>query len=167
MTREQFERWRDFALRMARTVYPATMRSPSRKWIVEQVGEFLDRLDGNGDVPAIVDWDGSHGSVIVTDEMSRFEHDLMPWCVERIEDDEEHEDARERWWGPVRCCVRAGLDLASAPSAGVVGFTIGDLRRMYPEGLPVWIAGGFHSPRGGKISPRRIARLPDSEPVWL
>ncbi len=62
---------------------------------------------------------------------------------------------------------RAGLDMASEPSAGVVGFTIGDLRRMYPEGLPEWIAGGFHGPRGGRVSPRTVAKLPDSTAVWL
>ncbi len=45
----------------------------------------------------------------------------------------------EQYGGPVRCCIRAGLDMASAPSAGVVGFTAGDLRRMFPEGVPEWV----------------------------
>ena len=49
MTDEQFQRWKDFALRMARTCYPATMRAPSRKWIVDRVEEFtralVDALD--------------------------------------------------------------------------------------------------------------------------
>lgn len=46
----------------------------------------------------------------------------------------------QQWGGPVHCCIRAGLDCASAPSAGVLGFTAGDLRRMYPEGVPDWIS---------------------------
>lgn len=173
MTSEQFERWKDFALRMARVCYSATMRAPSRKWIIEQVTEFLDRIEGNGDVPMVTSWDGVYsrdGYVCVSDEMSRFEWDRLPWRVKQLEHDEKHgefEEALERWFGPVNCCVRAGLDIAAEPSAGVVGFTIGDLRRMYPEGLPDWIVGGFHGKRGRPVSPKTIARLKDDEPVWL
>ncbi len=50
-----------------------------------------------------------------------------------------YEQWQEQWAGPVRCCIRAGLDFASSPSAGVIGFTAGDLRRMYPEGVPNWV----------------------------
>ena len=50
-----------------------------------------------------------------------------------------HEQWQDQWGGPVHCCIRAGLDFASAPSAGVIGFTAGDLRRMYPEGVPDWV----------------------------
>jgi hypothetical protein len=45
----------------------------------------------------------------------------------------------EQWFGPVHCCVRAGIDFASEPSAGVVGFTAGDVRRMWPDGVPDWV----------------------------
>ena len=44
----------------------------------------------------------------------------------------------DQWGGPVCCCIRAGLDMACGPSAGVLGFTAGDLRRMFPEGVPDW-----------------------------
>jgi len=44
-----------------------------------------------------------------------------------------------QWFGPVRCCIRAGVDMACEPSAGVIGFSAGDVRRMYPEGVPDWV----------------------------
>lgn len=47
-------------------------------------------------------------------------------------------DWSERYFGPVGCCIRAGLDMACEPSAGVIGFSAGDIRRMYPEGVPEW-----------------------------
>lgn len=46
----------------------------------------------------------------------------------------------DQWADPVKACLRAGLDIASAPSAGVCGFTAGHIRRMYPEGVPEWVA---------------------------
>jgi hypothetical protein len=59
----------------------------------------------------------------------------------RCDDIEDHyyEQWDMQWGDQVRCCLRAGLDFASAPSAGVIGFTAGDLRRMYPEGVPDWV----------------------------
>jgi len=32
--------------------------------------------------------------------------------------------------------------MAVSPSAGVLGFTAGELRKMYPEGVPDWVTGG-------------------------
>ena len=49
---------------------------------------------------------------------------------------------RELYLSPVACCVRAGFDCAVKPSMGVLGFTAGDIRRMYPEGLPDWVTNG-------------------------
>jgi hypothetical protein len=49
------------------------------------------------------------------------------------------EQWEDQWGNPIRCCVRAGLDVASSPSAGVVGFSAGDVRTMYPEGVPSWV----------------------------
>ena len=50
------------------------------------------------------------------------------------------------------------LDVASEPSAGVVGFTVGDLRKMYPEGIPQWIQDGYESD---------LSAAKDSDPIWL
>ena len=175
MTKEQFERWRDFALRMAKTCYSGKLRLPSRKWIIERVTEFLDDMEAY--YPRIKDWDsrwtdaGPREYPCVSDSMIEFEWNRMPWSVRRLDDGGENADAfteaRDRWFGPVNCCVRAGLDMASAPSAGVVGFTLGDLRKMYHEGIPEWIAEGFRDNRGKPYTGKRLARLSDREGVWL
>lgn len=171
MTHEQYDRWKDFAVRMARTCFRGH-REPDSRWIVEVVEDFFDGLDKH-DVPCIVSWDNSaeypegspyrrhepyghhwakpHG---VGDMMTEFLDDYRghaPACdpcreyendepcrCEDIEDNY-YEQWDDRWGGPVHCCIRAGLDCASAPSAGVLGFTAGDLRMMYPEGVPDWV----------------------------
>lgn len=171
MTPEQFDRWRDFALRMARTCY-ADSRRPSGAWVEEHVRHFIDCVDWE----EVVDWD--RAPAYVCDQMTTFEVDCMPYfrfdpeddtlaAAERAEQRERRaeEQWRDQWFGPVRCCVRAGLDLASEPSAGVVGFTIGDLRAMYPEGVPAWICEGFVDGETGE--PAAVCTMPDSTGVWL
>jgi hypothetical protein len=205
MTNEQYARWKDFALRMARTCF-SRHRRPNAKWIVDVVEEWFDYFDQD-DVPCIVDWDSStkyppgnphHGrqtwtsycgcdgyryeyeqpnpdcseccgtgvhyapveSALVCDMMTEFldgYRGYSPWCKAcgdsynrydnrhggtcRCDDIEYlyYEQWDDQWGGPVRCCIRAGLDCASAPSAGVIGFTKGDLLEMYPEGVPDWV----------------------------
>ncbi len=56
--------------------------------------------------------------------------------------DEQWEKRQEQFCNPVTCCLRAGLDMAVSSSGGVLGYTAGDLRKMYPEGVPDWVTGG-------------------------
>ncbi len=137
MTSEQLERWKDFSLRMAKSCY-ATNRRPYVWQIIENVEWFFDLLDDD-DVPNIVDWDSEP---YVCDMCSHHEEKWIPHYWSLPYDDEVpgvYEKAQGQWADPVRCCIRAGLDMASSPSAGVVGFTAGDIRRMYPEGVPAWV----------------------------
>lgn len=80
----------------------------------------------------------------------------------------------------MRCCIRAGLDMAAEPSGGVLGFTAGDVRAMYPEGVPEWMFDGAMDvvevsavvPGIGFV-PRKTSRmiqfdaLPDTASIWL
>jgi len=101
---------------------------------------------------------------------------------DKVDEAEEYADAIvERWLGPVHCCVRAGLDLAYSPSMGVLGFTVGDLRKMYPEGVPDWVKGdvewetipvtGVVPGLGFKVSEATDSHpfdsIPDNASVWL
>lgn len=163
MTPEQYTRWHDFATRMARTCFPDYKR-PSTKWIINKVIDFFDDLDPD-DIPAIRNWDNSdpdpdaprfYGRFCIGDQVSCFLDNYRPYaprcraCEERIDlpcrCDEKEEACYNQWddqWGsPVACCIRAGLDMASAPSAGVLGFTKQDLENMYPEGVPEWVTQG-------------------------
>ncbi len=82
----------------------------------------------------------------------------------------------------IRCCLRAGLDCACEPSMGVMGFTAGDIRRMYPEGVPEWVFPKdenleVHHWKGvipgvglvpGEVTVNgTFASLPDDAEVWL
>lgn len=182
MTPQQYERWKDFALRMASTCYRKARR-PDAKWIQEVVQGFFDRLDEE-DIPCIVSWDDSTGGrPCAGDMMTMFLHDYEPGaprckaCVDGADSEcrckeIEHlfyEQWDEQWGGPVHCCVRAGLDCASELSAGVLGFTAGDVRRMYPEGVPDWVFkpnARLHYWPSNEVN-GTFAELPDSMGVVL
>ncbi len=57
------------------------------------------------------------------------------------------------------CTIRIAIDLFIQQSGGVVGYTVGDLRKAFDGNIPEEIAAGFE---GGDI---RTA--PDSAGVWL
>jgi len=231
MTDEQYERWKDFAIRAAKTWY-ATSRRPTAAWVLEVVGDFFEDLDEDT-IPCIVDWDRSteypegnpsrrreyqpsycgcdgwrykHGSpnpdcpecrgygvhrqwvspYCMGDEVTEFldgyrgyppdcracrEYDYDGECTCAEIADHYYEQWDEQWGSAVRCCIRAGLDMASAASAGVIGFTAGDIRKMYPEGVPEWLF-----PPGEKlvyamtnpvVENGTFADLPDEAGVWL
>lgn len=210
MTPEQFERWKDFATRMARACY-GDPRKRSGATVLARVEQFLQEPIIVERLADIRSWDQGN-DVYVCDLFSEYEESWMPnihqgmrWrarrqahalhdrlCAERgmtsfndawydlwhaieaemeaaLDSDEWHglvRQVEDRWVDavvrPVRVCVRAGLDMASEPSMGVVGFTVGDLRKMYPEGLPDWVALGWGDDGAGDI---RTAQ--DADGVWL
>lgn len=158
MTKEQYERWKDFALRMARTCF-ANRRRPSASWIIEQVESWFYWRDYQEDHGEYNSWD--QDDFPLCDHVSEFFDDYPAVCCRacsqsRWDDgydatlecrcqekgDLAWEQYDDQWYGPVRCCLRAGIDFACEPSAGVMGFTVGDVRKMYPEGVPEWITQG-------------------------
>lgn len=155
MTGEQFERWKDFASRMARTCFTGRRR-PTSTWIIEQVDDWFAGL-WQREWEAWSSWDDG-----ISDAVSEWADSpafFCPTCHRRATTEMRHpgymrwregctcdeieplayEKWQDQWMGPVYCCLRAGSDFACEPSAGVIGFTAGDVRRMYPEGVPEWV----------------------------
>jgi hypothetical protein len=96
-------------------------------------------------------------------------------------DDRRYRQWDELWGTRIRCCLRAGMDMAVSPSMGVMGFTAGDLRRMYRGSVPDWVMGtealeiqhwaGVVPGVGLVPGPREIngvfASVPDEAQLWL
>jgi hypothetical protein len=146
MTPEQFDRCRDFALRMALKCF-AESRRPTQAWIVDHVSDFLDMIES--EAGHVVGWD--RAPTYLCDRMSDYVADHGFYQVEgAVRDlDRGYELSpgqelaimdcwQEQWYGPVMCCVRAAIDQVT-DSEGVLGFTVGDLHQMYPEGIPSWL----------------------------
>ncbi len=139
MTKEQYDRWKDFALRMVNVVVSARKKSPSRFDVTSEIEDmFTCRFDH--DWERIRDWDYTepsdwnkthwpHHAMSVNSHIDDRAEYIIPnyWSLNT---DVQHEKARERFVDPVSICIRAGLDVAVRPSAGVCGYSAGDIRKM-------------------------------------
>ena len=56
MTKEQYERWRDFARRMARTCF-RTSRRPSQAWIAMEVDRWFELCEYEESWRDLSSWD--------------------------------------------------------------------------------------------------------------
>lgn len=161
MNRIQYRRWKDFAIRMSQKGWSIReiMRKEHQNAVIPAVQEFFSHMDWDykNDVIRIESWDDTrtdtargrdyygHYSIgpYVCDIVSEFLNNWNPFHWDDEESDKAYEHWDDNWGGRIRCCIRAGLDLAVELSAGVLGFTKGDLERMYPEGAPMWIQNGW------------------------
>lgn len=178
MDTKQYKRWKDFALRMARTCWHSGTRPP-KEWVVGKVEDFFrmnfELSDGGPEESSIehlLDWDHVERDASrftqypVCDLLDLWSSDVNPWyyAPEGGWEDEAYDQFQEQWIGAVHCCVRAGIDLAVAPSAGVAGFTAGQVRKMYPDGVPAWAKEGWCGPDD---EPVQWENIPDDKYVWL
>lgn len=177
MTQQQFRNWYTFALRMAWRGFKGIPKKSKRK-IADMVKDFFRTLSSNykeETISRIVDWDHTnscqkckaalekkdyyscnicHCTPLVCDQVSNMEEYWNPYYWQDTSSESEHTPYakwRARWTDRVTCCLRAGLDLASSPSAGVLGFDVCDLRRMYKGNIPNWIDKDFENPEGEKV----------------
>lgn len=151
---------------MARHAFPNS--TAARRLKIEQdINAFFSwRERDSEETAAIVDWDNcppyqcggrTYYNPSVGDAVSSH---LSAHQHYRFNDRTGRErECGNRFANQVSCCIRAGLDRASSPSAGVLGFTVGDLRRMYPDGLPDWVIEGYEPPI--------TTDTPDDAAVWL
>lgn len=155
MTRLQFDRWQQFALAMAARGFVASTPARAEKRVY-WAREFFALLENDAEWQEWNGWDASEpGAGYCTDWFTE-------WCQVLPGYGTFGDRNPDRWRWPfadeLHCCLRAGLDVAASPSAGVLGFRVGDLRRMFPDGLPDWVA-AFFTPD--------LAEAEDREPVWL
>lgn len=171
MTPEQYDRWKDFALRLGAVWVSARRTKPSRAWVREQIEFFFEVYMDAEQATAIGSWDDTDMSCSVADLIETIVMNERPPFLKFDEEHERYEHRREawlrRWVNPITGSIRAGLDVACKPSGGVVGFTVGHLRKMYPEGIPDWVATPDPPFRGDDGEPIDLRTRPDDESVWL
>lgn len=209
----RFERWKDFAFRMAETCWDDDDTTPPRDWVVGRVKDFMREIEDSSveQIARFRSWDQTDNSELPKDQYGRspigpyicdwfseWESDNVYYQFRELATDLElrwadihddifgddemiREEVTDRWGSPVACCVRAGMDCAFEPSMGVLGFTAGDLRRMYPDGVPGWVTGdepwdtipidavvpGVGFVPGKPVPNGRFDELPDDAGVWL
>jgi hypothetical protein len=142
------EIWMDFATRLIKHTYNATP---------ERINKLLDQVTGFIEVfkdTEIVGWDHEH-------EEEGYICDAVSESFDEYKVINIHGEQVGKFYNQICCAIRAGLDVAlpEQASSGVIGFTVGDLRRMYPEGLPLYVRTFFDPPLSDEAE--------DGEAVWL
>lgn len=157
MNKQQLQRWKKVSIGLAKNAYPS-MTPARRKRLIAEIKEFIATVTYNFDLDQIEDWDGNRGECYVCDELSdflwnnryEFERERKGWT----------DVVQGKFGNTLSCCIRAGFDMAVAPSAGVIGYTAGDLRRIFDGRLPGWITARFGDPSA-------LVLAGDHEGVWL
>ena len=151
MSPEQFDRWKDFAQRMAVHAHP-DLSEGDRTESSQLVNDIFESMEQ--DAADIRGWDGEGGKIYVCDRIREWAEDTG-----HLEYDEESGERDYSDVGlAVTCSVRAGLDVACKPSGGVLGYDLNDLRRMYPDGLPDWVS---------EFLPDTYRQASGNTPLWL
>ena len=147
MTRLQFDRWHRLSLRLLRAYRTTAHR---RERLTAEIRWFFDFLAREDFWQGMISWDLSE--------------DGTPYCCDLIPDvfdgyncySEKRED-EGRFYSQLSSCIHAGLDIAAEPSAGVIGFTVEDVRRAFDWHIPKWFTELYPGVAEGKAS----------EGVWL
>lgn len=127
-------------------------RTPERKAkIREQVTDYINYFKGY----PVVGWDYEHSYT----EMYMCDH--FGECFDGYYVQRSWGWEQSKFLRDIACVVKAGLDIATPESTtgGVLGFTVGDLRKMFPEGIPDYVANYFDNPLTPDID--------DAIGVWL
>lgn len=150
MTPEQFEHWQDFCFRMITHANPDLNEDEQLE--ARTVAEGILDVAG-AEREHIAGWDGQ-GGFYVCDHVANWLADTGHLSWDDVTSERDYTDVGMA----VACAVRAGLDMACQPSGGVLGYDMDDIRRMYPECIPAWLA---------ELLPEEHATLAGSTPLWL
>lgn len=149
-TMTQLERTTQLAVGLAKS-WDSPMTERRREKLVMHVDGAMDRLGCYSSDGKLADWDskldGYHVSSIIDDYL--WDNRLLM---------ERKGQTVGELGNRVACCVRAAIDLIVAPSAGVIGFTVGDFRRAFGGEIPTEIADSFTPPITRDVA--------DDTPVW-
>jgi len=147
MTQLQFRRWRRLSLRLI-SAYRITTHRKER--LTAEMEWFFDYLVEEKYWPLMISWDESA-------EGAPYVCDLMPDLFDRYNHWSEGRDDEGRFYSQLSSCIRAGMDVAAEPSAGVIGFTVRDVRRAFNWHPPKWFTDLYPG----------IGEASANEGVWL
>ena len=153
MTEEQFSRWREFSINLAIHGFPVTTEK-RRDRLVTEIVDYFEWRDLKSDFLEIVDWDGNGDNYYLCDRVNEFFEDHYHW----IRKNDAHGG---RFYDQITSCIKAGFDIAVTQSGGgVVGFSVGDIRRMWDGNIPEWVKLTLNLKDNFDI-------MSDNYPLWL
>ncbi len=128
MNKEQFKKWKEFSLRMAKT-YPR-ITSLRREKLTRNIEQYFIAIASESQkLKQAEEWEDLPSNYF----SEFFERFYVP-------SDREKESSFQ---SQLHCCIRAGVDIAVSGNVGVLGWTSGDIQNMFPDGIPDWVKERF------------------------
>jgi hypothetical protein len=140
ITEHEFERWKQLSNGLAHS-YQSRLTPRRYALLLAEVEYCIDCVTCNG-LDTISDWDG-HDGESVGDRVDDYLWDSR-YQSEKINKNGDVEVVCGNFGTMLSACVRAGFDMAVEPSAGVLGFTVGDLIDAFDGEIPDWVSQRFH-----------------------
>lgn len=140
---------RDFAIAFASHVIATDDKH--RKKLIKKITDIFSWSE----VDYVKDWDsGIEDGLGMGDLLSEaFADDY--YYDEDKDEDVRMEDSLE---DEVACAIRTSIDLLVSPSGGVVGFTVGDLKKAFNGLIPEWVC---------TLYKNNLNKVDDNEAIWL
>lgn len=155
MTLTQFRRWQRFTLGLLRGMRATRCR---RGRLVEEAQAWFVFLDQRGYWADMISWDESRNDTPCScDLFHEFFDAFSHWSEER--ERRQPFNADGRFFSQLSAAVRAGMDCVAEPSAGVLGFTVGDVKRAFDWHIPAWFLALYPS-----LNPQTARNC---EGIWL
>lgn len=158
MTNEQFKRWAQCAIRMA--IHCTEGTEARKKKVVKEVKDYFRWRIFQQDWHDIHDWDGNKDTYYLCDTVREFFEKYLHW-------NSKNEEYEGRFHDQIVCCIHAGFDMAvpdGASAGGVIGYTVGDVRKMFNGIIPDWLLSDWLDKNENPID---IQSLGDNERLWL
>ena len=152
MRQQEFDRFRDFAERMCKHARPnKTPNRLRRLWY--EIERFIDTHRDY----SFRGWsEGDYLCDCVADYFSEYgDHIYNPKR-------EEYDQNPVKFYNMLKTVLRSAINVTfpDVPDGGVIGFTVGDIRRMYDGEIPDWFADLYQNPKAIKMAP-------DDYSIWL
>ncbi len=150
MTQLQFDRWRAFSKGIVAAYHATDAR---RKRLIEEMDSFFADIEEAGWWKGMLSWDESERpgeAPYAGDLFYEFFDEYSCWS-------EKHPDREGKFHSQLSAAIRAGIDVAAEPSAGVIGFTVGDVKAAFGGEIPDWFRELYPGIEKGE----------GSEGVWL
>ena len=156
MTTLQLRRWQVFSLRMARYAMKGTAKRKERMfrecaWVFKWLRtpqcrpQYIEvnRWEDCGDDIEEDLWNSGYFRMKNGDRFGNFGNDVL-------------------------ACMRSGFDVAVEQSAGVVGFTVADVKAMWPDKpMPDWVNGGWCFGEKDRECITTLTQMKDEEVILL
>jgi hypothetical protein len=161
MKKIQINRANSFIKRLLRVCYQHRTAARRSRLLEEATGFFY-----YNDCKSYESWDQKNFICDYFSERFDEQHNHYSYHYKGRQREEYIHEHKNRFLDDLSCIVRLAINLVCPEQdvIGVVGFTPGELRQMYPRGIPAWLNKEYGTKEDGY---QKLSEMPDDAVLWI